>query len=93
MNPYAWVCFTTRLDGLKERKVIYADTYKTSSGDLSYVLQGKDMLALYTAPSQQPLTDEQIESIWDSTLSEDVGITALRKIARVIEAKLREKNT
>jgi len=42
---------------------------------------------LYTAPqAQQPLTDEQIESIWDSTLSDDVGITALRKIARVIEA-------
>ena len=37
-------------------------------------------------PKLQPLTDEQIEKIWDSTLSEDVGITALRKITRAIEA-------
>ena len=36
--------------------------------------------------NRKPLTDEQIEKIWDSTLSEDVGITALRKITRAIEA-------
>ena len=51
--------------------------------------------ALYTAPSQrewQGLTDEEIESLWDNTLSEDVGITALRKSALAIEAKLKEKN-
>ena len=40
----------------------------------------------------QGLTDEEIESLWDNTLSEEVGITALRKIVRAIEAKLKEKN-
>ena len=45
-----------------------------------------DVFPLYARPqAREPLTDEQIESIWDSTLSEDVGITALRKIARAIE--------
>ena len=51
---------------------------------------------LYTAPQQREwvgLTDEEIESLWDNTLSEDVGITALRKSARAIEAKLKERNT
>lgn len=55
-----------------------------------------DVFPLYTEsqPEQKPLTHEQIESIWDSTLSEDVGITALRKIARAIEAAhgIKEKN-
>jgi hypothetical protein len=51
---------------------------------------------LYTAPPpRQPMTDEEIESLWDNTLSEDVGITALRKIVRAIEAAhgIKEKNT
>lgn len=35
---------------------------------------------------RKPLTDEDIESLWDNVLFEDVGITALRKITRAIEA-------
>jgi len=51
---------------------------------------------LYTSPPAQrkPLTDEEIESLWDHGLYVHCsGITALRAITRAIEAKLKEKNT
>ena len=83
-EPVAWV-YPDGLEALKNGKCWTA--YGTHQNEMMY--------PLYTAPPQrewQGLMDEEVESLWDNTLSEDVGITALRKIARAIEAKLREKN-
>ena len=68
--------------------------FDTAGCGTIYKTGGEGRVPLYTTPQRewQGLTDEEIESLWDNTLSEDVGITALRKSALAIEAKLKEKN-
>jgi len=62
----------------------------------------EDDVALYTTPPAQPapvpLTDEQIEHLWETRVSQPCPRYPLEKadwvqFARAIEAKLKEKNT
>ena len=53
---------------------------------------GEHKLYAAPAPQAQPLrelSDEEVEALWDTELSADVGITALRKIARAVLKKAR----
>jgi hypothetical protein len=70
--------------------------WATMLGSYSHVSWGKDRpdypiryeIPLYTQPpKRKPLTDEQIESLWDHGMYVHCsGITALRAITRAIEA-------
>ena len=95
LEPYAWMYWYTRLDGSKERKVIFAETYKTSPKDLEAVLKGKNTLALYTSPQPSKqwmgLTDEEMDDCWNKLFG--TGNYNRRNVYRDIEAKLKEKNT
>jgi hypothetical protein len=65
---------------------------KFSDGLWREVTEYSDGVMLYTSPPQrQPLTYEQIDSMWQNTDTGDSELDA-REFARTIEAKLKEKN-
>lgn len=95
-EPVAFMWDYKRLDGHVETKAIFAHHYKTSPGDLAYVLKGRDATPLYTHPPRREwvgLTDEEVQTIWkDATGCGDPSHDD-EDLVRAIEAKLKEKNT
>ena len=51
-------------------------------------------IPLYTTPPQRkPLTDEEIDELWDEAVKYAPSEVRIRDFARAIEAKLKEKNS